>query len=117
MMFRNKPEKIQFARKLRKNPTPSEKKMWEFLKGKRMGVKFRRQSLKLGWIVDFYCPSQKLIVEIDGGYHQNINQIKKDKYRDETMLKILNLKTLRIPSELVLTNIHKALELIKNNFK
>lgn len=80
-----KPHKKEFARKLRNNPTNSEKIMWEELRGKKLGVKFRRQVVILGWIVDFYCPAKKLVVELDGRFHRRPGQPEIDAYRDRKM--------------------------------
>lgn len=62
-------------RLLRKLETPTEKRLWEYLRCKRLyGIKFFRQ-YSIGWrIVDFYCPMSRLIVELDGGYHFEVNQ-------------------------------------------
>ena len=58
------------ARDLRNQATPAEKKLWEYLSGKKFdGLKFRRQHVIDPFIVDFYCPSRKLIIEVDGGTH------------------------------------------------
>ncbi|EKD72726.1 MAG: hypothetical protein ACD_45C00603G0001 [uncultured bacterium] len=58
------------VRELRQNMTDAEKHLWYFLRAKRLnGHKFRRQHLVHPFIVDFICPSKKLIIEIDGGQH------------------------------------------------
>ncbi len=58
------------ARQLRKNLTDAEKRLWQELRMKQMdGHKFRRQFMIGKYIVDFACPEQKLIVELDGGHH------------------------------------------------
>ena len=62
--------KKQFARQLRKESTPEEKKVWEALRNRRfMDLKFRRQHVIEGFVVDFYCHELRLAVEIDGGIH------------------------------------------------
>jgi len=59
------------ARWLKENETPAEKLLWEQLKGKKLdGFKFRRQHPLGKYILDFYCHTKKLAIEIDGGYHQ-----------------------------------------------
>jgi very-short-patch-repair endonuclease len=51
--------------------TESEAKLWEAIRGRKLGVQFRRQVVLLGrYIVDFYAPSLRLVVEVDGGYHR-----------------------------------------------
>ncbi|KAF0135324.1 MAG: DNA methylase [Candidatus Saganbacteria bacterium] len=60
-----------FARTLRKEQTKAEKIVWELLrKRKFMDLKFRRQHVIEGFILDFYCHELKLAVEIDGGIHE-----------------------------------------------
>ena len=60
----------EFARMHRKTPTASEAIMWNALRDRRFrGIKFRREHVLHPFIVDFYAPSLKLVVEIDGGYH------------------------------------------------
>lgn len=60
-------EKWEFARELRKNPTPAEKALWKKLQCRRLGGwKWKRQAVILGFIVDFYCPQAGVIVEVDG---------------------------------------------------
>ena len=67
----NRPHKTAFARKMRNNPTPAEKRLWHFLRCKRLGVKFKRQCLVLGYIADFYCSSHRIVVEVDGSSHDD----------------------------------------------
>jgi len=58
------------ARRLRKNPTEVEKRLWSRLRGKQLdGFRFRRQSPIGPYVVDFVCPAAKLVVEVDGGQH------------------------------------------------
>lgn len=58
------------ARQLRSNPTEAEKRIWHYLRDKQVGgFRFRRQQPIGPYIVDFFCPQAKLIVEIDGGQH------------------------------------------------
>src|SRR5690554_6251679 len=60
------------ARTNKDNPTEAEKIIWELLRGKKLeGYKFRRQHIIGNYIVDFVCLSRRLIVEIDGGYHND----------------------------------------------
>ncbi len=88
-----KEEKYQFAKKLRDNPTIAEKFLWEEIRCKKLGVKFRRQSLVWGWIADFYCPIARLVIELDGqGHNEN-----KDSFRDE-FLRSKGIRTLRFPN-------------------
>lgn len=66
-----RPSKVAFAQQMRRNPTPAEKRLWHFIRCKRLGVKFGRQRLVLGYIADFYCPSHRIVIEVDGSSHDN----------------------------------------------
>ena len=67
-MYRNEQQR-DFARMLRNEATPAEVRLWYFLKGHKLGVKFRRQFPLGAYIVDFVCLSHRLIVELDGPQH------------------------------------------------
>ena len=71
------------ARKMRKTMTEAELKLWNELRAHRLlGLSFRRQMPIAGYIVDFACPSQKIIVEVDGSQHANSER---DRTRDEAL--------------------------------
>ena len=57
------------AHTMRQAPTESEARLWRALRSSQLGVAFRRQVPLLGFIADFYAPSARLVVEVDGGYH------------------------------------------------
>jgi very-short-patch-repair endonuclease len=64
-------ERTEFARTLCKHPTPAEDILWRHLRGSRFhGAKFRRQVPFDRYVVDFYCPAAKLVVELDGKRHE-----------------------------------------------
>lgn len=72
------------AKKLRKSSTPMEVKLWNRLRSRRfMGLKFRRQCPLGSYIVDFVCIEKKIIIEIDGGQHNEDEQRDYDKRRTE----------------------------------
>jgi very-short-patch-repair endonuclease len=74
----------KFARELRKNQTESERLLWSHLRGKQLlGVQFYRQKPIGNYIVDFFAPSAKLIIEVDGSQHGENNHFQKDKNRDD----------------------------------
>ena len=58
---------LEKAREMRRNPTEAESVLWNYLSGDKLGVHFRRQHPVFGYIPDFVCIGQKLIIEIDGG--------------------------------------------------
>lgn len=105
MMFRKHCKRIKFkhARRMRDNPTPSERVLWQCLRLGRTGFKFRQQGIILGWIVDFYCAKAKLVVEIDGGYHSTPKQLSKDARRD-TAMKAYGFDIMRFSSEEVMAD-------------
>ncbi len=64
-------ERRQFARLLREQPTKTEDVLWQRLRGSRFcGAKFRRQVPVDRFVVDFYCHSAKLVIELDGKQHE-----------------------------------------------
>ena len=72
------------ARELRKNTTPQEQKLWDILRKKNFhGLKFTRQFPIGNYIVDFVCRSKKIVIEVDGGQHNEESNIKSDKIRTE----------------------------------
>ena len=85
----------QTARKLRKNETIAEKRLWRELRElRRQGYHFRRQHPIEGYIVDFACLSQRLIIEVDGIQHLEAEYLKTDAARD-TRLQWLGWRVLR----------------------
>ena len=68
-MSNNKDTLALHAHTIRQAPTDSEARLWRALRSSQLGVAFRRQVPLLGFIADFYAPSARLIVEVDGGYH------------------------------------------------
>lgn len=101
MPFRKRcaPEKRIYAKNLRHHPTKAESVLWSHLRKRKHGFIFRRQTIILGWIVDFYCPKVKLAVEVDGPYHDN-NKKEDDFYRDRKMWEH-GIVTLRVDSNSV----------------
>jgi len=77
------PTIFKFAERLRKNMTTSERKLWDFLRHKPNGFKFRRQHPFGIYILDFYCHKTQLAIEIDGEYHERQEQKKLDQTRTE----------------------------------
>lgn len=74
----------QIARNLRKNQTLQEQIMWKLLRNRQLSnYKFRRQYVIGKYIVDFVCREKKLIIEIDGGQHNEQKNIEYDKERTE----------------------------------
>lgn len=96
------------ARKLRRNQTESEKLLWFRIRNKQIkGYQFFRQRPIGNYIVDFYCPKAKLVVEINGGQHFEEVNIKRDLIRDN-FLKKLGLRVLRFTNLDILKNINSV---------
>ena len=100
-----------FARELRKQQTSEEMKVWEALRSRRFNnLKFRRQHDLEGFIVDFYCHSLRLAIEIDGKVHERQTEY------DETRQKILEdagYTVIRVSNDDVDNDISILLEKIK----
>ena len=106
---------IVFARELRKNSTIAERKLWHTLRSKNfMGLKFRRQEPIGNYIVDFVCYEKKLIVELDGGQHNEFSE--KEIPRTKALEKE-GYKILRFWNSDVINNIEGVLTVIKENCK
>jgi len=107
-----KREKINLSKDLRRNMTKSETLVWERIRAHRIGgLHFRRQAVINPYIVDFYCHSLKLVVEIDGGVHESQREM--DAERDR-FLTALGLRVVRIPNQRVLVDIEEAMEEIES---
>ncbi len=100
---------LELARKLRNNATPAEQLFWELVRDRRfLGLKFRRQHQIGDYIADFYCDEKKLVIELDGGVHDEPTRIKIDHKRDAYM-KSLGLNVLRLSNEQLMSNPEKVL--------
>ncbi len=87
------PENVEKARILRKNETPAERKLWrEFLSRHRL--RFLRQRPIDHYIVDFYCASEKIAIEVDGHSHNTVQQKENDKIRT-VLLNLYGVKVIR----------------------
>ncbi len=104
-------------KKLREQLTPAEARLWQVLRGNKLeGRKFRRQHSIEDYIVDFYCPSEKLIIELDGQVHQQNENSRNDIERD-ARLKQLGFTVLRFDNRTILKNIEEVLTTITSYFK
>ena len=117
MFYGASPILFDYAKKLRMNLTSAEEFLWQHLSNKQiLNQKFRLQHPVLFFIADFYCHKIKLIIEVDGGYHNKTLQFQYDKNRDEE-LEALGLKVIRFTNNEVLFNIEQTIERIKNEIK
>jgi leucyl-tRNA synthetase/very-short-patch-repair endonuclease len=93
---------LQLAQEMRKNPTEAEAVLWKELKGKKTGFKFRQQHPIDEFIPDFVCLSRKLIVELDGKYHDF--QVDKDDQRTLKLEQKFGYKVIRFTNEEVIND-------------
>lgn len=100
------------AKQMRKNPTEAESVLWQLVSGGQLGVKFRRQHVIGDYIADFVCLEKNLIIEIDGGYHEDSEQQMEDNLRS-TALKEYGFAILRVRNEEVLCNTEALLRKLK----
>lgn len=106
-------ELIQFGKDNRKEATQSEKILWNYLRNRKLGEKFRRQHAVGNYIPDFVCLEKRLIIEVDGGYHNKPDQIELDENRTLELEQKYLFKVIRFTNEEVLKDINSVLEKIK----
>ena len=117
MTIHNRKYLKQFRKDLRNNLTPAEATLWKAIQRNQLdGRKFRRQHSIGNYILDFYCPGEKLAIELDGQQHFTASGSERDYNRDE-YLKTLNIKVLRFENREVFENLEGVLEEIKCNFR
>ncbi|MFA6588020.1 MAG: endonuclease domain-containing protein [Patescibacteria group bacterium] len=100
------------AKRLRQRQTPQEVKLWSRLKNRQCsGYKFRRQVHLGKYIVDFYCPEKKFIVEVDGGQHSHERFSKRDSFRSN-YLKNQGCKVIRFWNNDIDSNLEGVYQVI-----
>ncbi len=105
------PSVFKNAAKLRASMTETELILWEYLRTKPMGFKFRRQHPISGYVLDFYCHKLRLSIEIDGGYHLKKEQRENDKERTN-YLKSIDISELRYTNAQVLNEYETVIKTI-----
>jgi very-short-patch-repair endonuclease len=104
-------------KELRNNLTSAEAVLWKALQKKQLkGRKFRRQHSIKNFIVDFYCASENLIIELDGGIHLDFAQQNYDFERTK-ILEGLGFKIIRFENKLIFERLPEVLEEISGQFK
>lgn len=98
--------KYDISVKFKITPAAGEAELWErlWLLKASHGLKFRRQQVMLGWIVDFWLPSRRLIIEIDGGYHATPKQGISERFKDMVLTRRMRSQILRFTVDQVLTD-------------
>lgn len=111
-MLRYNKNNKQNARSLRKSMTDAEHVVWSRIRRKQLlGIQFYRQKPISDFIVDFYAPSIKLVIEIDGSQHYEQEHLLNDKQRD-AKLNEMGLHVLRYDNRMVLTKTDDVIESI-----
>ena len=112
----NKPELKQFRRALRNNSTSAEAVLWTYLKEKQLeGRKFRRQHSIGNYIVDFYCPCEQLVIELDGENHFWEDGLQQDINRSN-YLHTIGIRVIRFENKWIFEDIEFVLREISNQF-
>ena len=97
-------------RELRKNQTPAEKLIWQYVRNRRLGgFRFLRQYSVDPYILDFYCPAKKLGIELDGGQHRARDGSLYDQERD-SYLQGFGITILRFQNEEAIENTQQVLD-------
>lgn len=113
--FYNAQTQKTFRQHLRNESTPAEDRLWLHLKGSQTGYKFRRQYGVGPYVVDFYCPELKLVIEIDGDSHFEPGAQVADMDR-ERYLHGFKMRVLRFSNQDVEYNIGDVMEVISRQF-
>ena len=103
------PQLVARAREMRKNPTVAERKLWGYLRN--FPVKFWRQKPINNFIVDFYCPKLKLVIEVDGDSHFTDSGLVYDEERTR-VLEGYGLRVIRFTNDEVVQNFEGVCEQI-----
>jgi very-short-patch-repair endonuclease/restriction endonuclease S subunit len=112
----NLPTLKTFRRELRNRLTPAEATLWTLLSNRKLqGRKFRRQHSVGNYILDFFCPEEKLAVELDGKVHNNAMAEEYDTERDLFLLHT-GIKVLRFENRMVFDHAESVLKVIEENF-
>jgi very-short-patch-repair endonuclease len=84
--------KLEFARRLRKKANPAERRCWQLIRRQRFGARFRRQAVIYGYIVDFWCPRLRIVIEVDGRHAI-------DQQREQNLISF-GVRMLHLPADL-----------------
>ena len=118
MALQNRPSLKAYRRQLRNHGTSAEAALWSLLKQRQLkGRKFRRQHSIGSYILDFYCSSERLAIELDGAVHNESLQADYDYDYERTLfLEALEIRVIRIESKVVFESSEEVLEYIASFF-
>ncbi|NNE99666.1 MAG: DUF559 domain-containing protein [Pyrinomonadaceae bacterium] len=114
--FHNLPHLKTFRTELRNNLTPAEAKLWTVISRKRLdGRKFRRQHSVANFILDFYCPAERLCIELDGQTHfrglKRLRDLERGLFLDN-----FGIRVIRFENKIVFQDLPWVISVIKGNF-
>ena len=101
------------AKNLRNKQTYTEVLLWSRLINNQLGVRFRRQHPISNFVVDFYCHSHNLVIEIDGDVHLDKTVQKEDQTKQESLM-AMGLKVIRFTNQMVIEHLDDVVEQIKS---
>ena len=101
------------AREKRRKPTRSEMILWEALRRRQLGARFRRQHPLGPYVVDFYCVAHKLVVEVDGAVHDSAEAAERDAARQAWLEATFGVRFVRVSAWLVERELEVALARIR----
>ena len=114
--FFNPRELVERRSELRSRSTPAEISLWRLLQSSGLkGRKFRRQHGIGPYVVDFYCPAERLVIELDGAAHDSDAAASRDQER-ERFLKNSGVTVLRLENRSIFENPEGVLQLIEQQF-
>ncbi|PTX21546.1 very-short-patch-repair endonuclease [Pontibacter mucosus] len=115
-MLHNRKYLKENRKELRSNSTPAEAELWKHLRSSQLeGRKFRRQHSIGNYILDFYSPSEKLAIELDGHVHFHAAAEQSDTVRDQ-VLQELGIKVLRFENKEIFVHLDAVLQEIRSSF-
>ena len=104
--------KVAFSKQMRQEMTHCESIVWDRIRRNRLGVNFRRQQIIEGFIADFYCHTEKLVIEVDDPGHDPVY----DKARDDVFAK-RGIRVLRFKNEQVTRRVGYVLAVIQDHLR
>ena len=108
--WRTSPEMQEAAKLLRARMTPAEETLWEALRNDAAGARFRRQHPIGRFVLDFYCASRKLAVEVDGSVHDGREDLDAER---SAALALRGIRVIRFRNEEVLANVDDVVARIR----
>jgi very-short-patch-repair endonuclease len=106
------PEKLQVAQTQRRKMTSEEQRLWQYLRGSRLGSNFRRQQIVQGFVADFYCNPARLAIEADSPSHDRGYDAERDR-----IFASLGILVLRFTNEQIRNDLPHVLQTIRETIR